>query len=240
MYTFRTRVRYSEIDANGHITLGSIINYLQDCTTFHSEDLGVGICYLDQHHRMWVLLSWQIIVEKAPEFAENITIGTQAYDFKGPTGCRNIFIMDEAGNYLVKANSVFCLVDTDTGKPIRVEPEFVECYGSAEPLEMDYASRKISIPKDGVKEEAFEVQIYHLDTNQHVNNEQYVQMAQRYLPMEFPIYQMRAEYRMQARLGDEIVPVIGRVENGYVVSLQDEQGKAFCVVEFLSRDKGKK
>ena len=39
MYTFHSRVRYSEIDADGHITLDNIINYMQDCSTFHSEDL---------------------------------------------------------------------------------------------------------------------------------------------------------------------------------------------------------
>ena len=45
MYTFESRVRYSEVDHTELITLPAIINYFQDCSTFQSEDLGVGIDY---------------------------------------------------------------------------------------------------------------------------------------------------------------------------------------------------
>lgn len=43
MYTFNSRVRYSEVDSNARLTLDGIINYMQDCTNFQSEDLGVGL-----------------------------------------------------------------------------------------------------------------------------------------------------------------------------------------------------
>ena len=34
MYKFKSRVRYSETDETGCISLDAIINYLQDCTNF--------------------------------------------------------------------------------------------------------------------------------------------------------------------------------------------------------------
>lgn len=43
MYTFDSRVRYSETDENGNLSLESLIDYMQDCTNFQSEDLGVGL-----------------------------------------------------------------------------------------------------------------------------------------------------------------------------------------------------
>ena len=125
MYTFHSRVRYSEIDADGHITLDNIINYMQDCSTFHSEDLGIGIQYLKKNHQVWMLSAWQIVIEQLPKFAQEITIGTQAYDFSNVFGYRNFAIMDETGAYLVKANSIWCLTDTVTGRPMRIKPEFV-------------------------------------------------------------------------------------------------------------------
>ena len=42
MYTFDSRVRYSETAEDGRISLNAIIDYMQDCTNFQSEDLGVG------------------------------------------------------------------------------------------------------------------------------------------------------------------------------------------------------
>ena len=236
MYTFHSRVRYSEIDANGHIALDSIINYMQDCSTFHSEDLGVGIEYLKQNHRVWMLSAWQIVIEQPPQFGQEITIGTQAYDFTNVFGYRNFAIMDEKGVYLVKANSIWCLADTVTGRPMRIKPEFVACYGSAKPLEMDYADRKIIIPHNGQKQNPIQVQYHHLDTNQHVTNGQYVKMALQYLPEDFSVYQMRAEYRQQAKLGDIILPVVCSVQRGFVVVLENEDGKPFSIVELLSKD----
>ena len=42
MYTFTSRVRFSETDENGKLSLAGIMNYLQDCSVFHSEDVGNG------------------------------------------------------------------------------------------------------------------------------------------------------------------------------------------------------
>ena len=37
MYEFNSRVRYSEIDHHGTLTLPALINYFQDCSSFQSE-----------------------------------------------------------------------------------------------------------------------------------------------------------------------------------------------------------
>ena len=36
MYEMKSRVRYSEVGADRKLTLISLIDYLQDCATFHS------------------------------------------------------------------------------------------------------------------------------------------------------------------------------------------------------------
>ena len=64
MYSFDSRIRYSEVDSQGKITLTAILDYFQDCSTFHSEDLDVGLSYLAEKEIAWVLTSWQIEVNK--------------------------------------------------------------------------------------------------------------------------------------------------------------------------------
>ena len=73
MYTFDSRVRYSETDENGNLSLESLIDYMQDCTNFQSEDLGVGLEYHRQKNIMWVLNFWQIVIDEYPAMGENIT-----------------------------------------------------------------------------------------------------------------------------------------------------------------------
>ena len=48
MYTFDSRVRYSETDVNGTLSVTAAVNYFQDCSTFQSEDLGVGVLLADR------------------------------------------------------------------------------------------------------------------------------------------------------------------------------------------------
>ena len=51
MYTFDSRIRYSEIGEDGNLTLPGLINYFQDCSTFQSEDLGIGTTVLKEEKR---------------------------------------------------------------------------------------------------------------------------------------------------------------------------------------------
>ena len=50
MYQFDSRVRYSETDEQGRLSVTGILNYLQDCSTLQSEDIGLGIEYLKKSY----------------------------------------------------------------------------------------------------------------------------------------------------------------------------------------------
>ena len=66
MYQFDSRVRYSETDEQGRLSVTGILNYLQDCSTLQSEDIGLGIEYLKKTRHAWWLSSWQIIIDRYP------------------------------------------------------------------------------------------------------------------------------------------------------------------------------
>lgn len=235
MYTFESRIRYSETDSDGKLTMASLINYFQDCSTFHSEDLGLGVERLKEEHLVWVLSSWQIVVERYPRLCERVTVGTLPYDMKGFLGYRNFAMLDEGGNYIAKANSLWSLLNTDTGKPSVIPKDILEGYQLEEKLEMEYVPRKIAVPANGVTGEPLVVKKHHLDTNHHVNNQQFIQMAMDYLPDMFSIRQIRAEYKKQAFLDDVLIPTVAEEENRTVVVLGDETGKPSTIVEFVRK-----
>lgn len=235
MYAFDSRIRYSETDSEGKLTLNALLNYFQDCSTFHSEDVGLGLDYMKEIGQVWVLSSWQIVVERYPALGEKVRIVTLPYELRAFLGYRNFAMLDEQGRYVAKANSLWSLLDAGTGKPVAVNDAMKKGYGIDEKLEMDYAPRKITVPQGGVLSEPIVVKKHHLDTNHHVNNGQYVNIAMEYLPDDFVICQMRAEYKKQAFLDDVLYPYVVAVENGYVISLQDADGKPYVSVEFLQR-----
>lgn len=237
MYTFQSRIRYSEVGPDGSLTLESLLDYFQDASTFHSEDLGLGIGYLKEKNMVWVLSAWQIVVERYPRLCENVVIGTAPYEFKGFVGYRNFWMDTKEGERLAYANSIWSLMDTVKMTPARPPVEMLEGYRLAEKLPMDYAPRKIAVPDNGQNREALQVRPYHLDTNGHVNNGQYVRMAMDYVPAGWKIRQLRAEYKKQAVLNDRIMPVaaVNAEKTRYTVSLNGEDGKPYSIVEFTGQ-----
>lgn len=242
MYSFESRVRYSEVDVNQELTMTGIINYLQDCSTFQSEDLKLGIGYLQEHHRAWWLSSWQIVIERYPRLGEEIVISTWPYAFKGIYGYRNFTIQDSQGNYLVKANSVWFFFDTEAGRPVRVGPEDIRGYGTGdeEKLDMEYAGRKIVPPAVYQTMEKIHVMPHHIDTNHHVNNAQYVEMAREALPENIRIQELRVEYKNAAVLGDVLTPRVSREKNSWTVALVGEDGQTCAVVWMQAKEQEEK
>ena len=88
MYSFESRIRYSQTDLEGKITPEAILDYFQDSSIFHSEDLGVGVEYLKKEGLVWVLSAWQIDIVRFPKMGERVLVKTAPYDFKGFLGFR--------------------------------------------------------------------------------------------------------------------------------------------------------
>ena len=235
MYTWDSRVRFSEIGEDKKLTLDAILNYFQDSSTFHSEDLGNGMEVVESLKRVWVLSSWQIVVNEFPKIGEEIKLGTWPYDFNRFFGGRNFIMYGDDGRVLAYANSLWTYLNSENGRPARVDDQILELYKLEPKYDMEYADRKIALPEELTAQKSFAVEVYHLDTNHHVNNGQYVKMAGAYLPRDFEIAQMRAEYKKSAMLGNEIFPKTAVGDRTVTVSLEDESGNAYAVVEFLKR-----
>lgn len=236
MYSFRSRIRYSELAQNGRLSLDGIINYMQDAACFEAESLEIGIGSDFEKKYTWVLNYWKIVIMRYPKMAELMDIKTQACGFEKMFGYRNFMLTDENGGEIAKAFSIWTLIDKEKMRPVRVTQEIGEIYGEAEPILTGEMSRKVKPPEGGEKQDSFFVRDYHLDTNHHVNNGQYVKMACAYLPEGFDVGQLQAWYSRQALLGDEITPVVHEKEDGRMIVLQGEDKKPYAIVDFISYD----
>ena len=233
MYSFDSRIRYSEVDEYKYLTLNGIINYFQDCSTFHSEDIGLGFDFLESHNRAWVINSWQIVIDKYPKFGEKVIIGTWPYEFNGFIGYRNFVLLDENKQKLAYANSVWAYLDTETGKFAKAGEYELTRYVIEEKLDMDYAERKIKLSEEGTPLEPVAVREHQIDTNHHMNNEEYVKLAQDLTKMRQP-HELRVEYKKSALLGDMIYPRIIITDTEKTVVLADADGKPYAIVKTRS------
>ena len=131
MYGYDSRVRLSEVDQDRRMTLNAILNSFQDCSSFHSEDLGVGAAFVEQKKRMWVLSSWKIVIQRYPELAESIRVETSPYEFSKLTGRRNFRMLDGRGEMLACADSLWVYMDAVRKRPCRLEEDVAGLYDGA-------------------------------------------------------------------------------------------------------------
>lgn len=232
MYTFESRIRYSEADMMGKLPIPGILNYFQDCSVFQSEELGVGVRYLAEKKRAWVLNSWQLMINRLPKECELVRTTTWASGFQKFHGTRNFVMKDEEGQMVAYANSIWVYMDLDTGRPIKPSEDEIAVYQSEPPLEMDYQPRKIKMADTWRECKPVRVKPDWIDSNQHVNNNRYVKAAYNELPEGMDIHQVRVEYRKSAKLGDMLLPRIAKEEERVVVTLCDEEMKPYAVTEF--------
>lgn len=235
MYEFDSRVRYSEVNSKGQLTWLALMDYFQDCSVFHSEQVHLSVDYLAKRQIAWFLSSWQICVNSMPHLADKITIQTWSYGMKGFYGYRNFLLNDQAGERLAYANSVWVLVDTTTGRPVRVPQEVADCYGVEPQLPMECSPRKLAMPDACDIRESITVPSFFIDTNQHMNNSCYIQVALGFLPEDFKTDETRVEYRRAAVQGDVLIPRVSIEKKRVVVALCAEDEKPYAVVEFLQK-----
>lgn len=233
MYEYEVRIGYSQVDEEKKLTVPGLINLFQDCSTFQSEDLGIGLDYCRDNKVFWVVNSYHTEIKKLPSLCDRVSVFTYPARFSGFIGER-CFGLKEKDDIIVSCHSVWALLDTESFKPARMTEEMNEKYIPEEPLEMEKLPRKIKVPDGGNLGSAISVEPAFLDANHHVNNGKYVELAFSCLSRGKKIKRFRANYLAQAFLGDTIVPRITEGPAGEaIVSLENSEGSPYAVMEFV-------
>lgn len=232
MYTYEMNVGYSAMDESLRMTIPAILDCFQDAAIFEAQNSKITLDYLYNRQIAWLLGSWQIVLERRPKLNERIRITTSPYDFKGFLGYRNFALTGEDDSIIVKAASIWTLIDTNKLLPSKPTQELIDGYEMGERLDMNYAPRKIALLGDGVDVECFRVRKYQIDSNLHMNNVEYVKLAMETLPEDVSIKELRAEYKKAAHFGDEITAAVIAVENKHQVVLKASNKEIYAIVEF--------
>lgn len=161
MYTYEMNAGYSVMDESLCMTVPAILDCFQDAAIFESENGRINVEYLYSRHIAWILSSWQIVIDRRPRLNERIKIATAPYDFTNYVGFRNFSVWGEDGALIVRAASVWTLIDTEKLCPVRLTQELQEGYEFEPKLEMEYAPRKIALLGEAQVQDQFRVRKFH-------------------------------------------------------------------------------
>ena len=220
MYSLKYKVTTSTCDSEGRLKLYSALQMMQDCSEMWIDSEPGVKEYFAAQNMAQLLASRQVEIIRVPEYKEELTVTTSVYGMKPMFGFRNTYIYDAEGKPCYKTWSMGAFVDKANGKLKRVDDATIASMTLEPQLEMNYGDRRIILPREGGEaQEPYKVLRADIDYNKHMNNANYVRIAMELLPEGFEVKCLRVEYRVAAKLGDVLAPVVYNVEGRFIVAL---------------------
>ena len=238
MYEMIHKVRFGNIGYGGKLRLYELPRWMQDVSIEQSESLGVGMSYLAEKRLAWLVASWQIDIERLPEYYETVSVATWPYSFRHSLGYRNYLITTEGGETLVRANAIWIHTDLSTMTPASVSDDEAAAYGADRGFEqriqdMEYCPRKIKTDDCDMEIVGRQViERHYADMHNHFNNAIYVDIASDFLPEDREVSRIRVEYRLQLKVGETLIVRRCLTEDKALIVFSSEDDYTHAVLEF--------
>ncbi len=221
MYT----VSDEHADKNGVLKVATLMKWLNDIMEENANSYGAGADYHLRRNLAWVLAEYQIDIDCLPKVGEKVKVGTLPYSFKRMFGYRLYRVCDEVENPIVKGKGKFLLIDIKTKQMVRPAPELLAKFTDAKKEPESLAFPKWNADKEKqVTRETMEISEDMADANAHVNNAEYVRIAETVLQGYdlSNIEGIRVRYKKEVFPGDTVSVAAYTGESGLVVTFEKD------------------
>lgn len=225
-------VRYDDLAPDMKASTAAMMRYMQHTAIMQSDGIGHSLENLLAMERCWVMLTWDYEEYQRPKVGERIRVNTVAEGFGSCFGYRRFELFGETGELYAKAYTVWAFYDIVKSRPARITPEVAAAYGMENDEPLRIRPEKIVLPEDAIEVERFVVRPRDTDTNHHVNNVRYIEMAQDALPSGVTFSKVKVYYEHAAVAGDEAVTFCAQEGDGFVVAVKGTDGRTFATVSF--------
>lgn len=175
VYTCRIRLRAEHVDMDRRLRPTELMRLFQQCCIAHTEELGMGRAMTLDRGLLWVVVSERIVIDRMPEYDEEITLECtpgQTLHYFFP---RNLVVRDASGAAIVRAKAMWALIDEKTRQMADPSEKGIVIDGADE---ADDLAPVMSIPAPQPDGTFGCVAAYSMtDINGHVNNAAYLSLA---------------------------------------------------------------
>ncbi len=225
-------INYYQIDQNKEATPVSILHFLEDVATFHSESVGLGIDRLLEEGTAWILQRWLLKMERYPVLGEKITTETWPSRFEHFSATREFRMEDAEGRLIGWASSLWIYLNTAKKRPVRIPEQFGRAYGLDQNRSLQAPFERFQKMTEANSEINFHVRRSDIDTNGHVNNVRYVDWMLEGIPEDLirdhQLAELEVLYKKETLYGEDIVSeclLIGQNQPEYLHRITDENKK---------------
>ena len=183
IYSDKFKLKYYDIGKSNSLTLSSLIKFFGDMAGAHSSVCGYGLNDIPRTHISWILLDWKVKMFSHPKYNEELTINTWPRVIQKFYSYRDFEVFDSKNNLVAIASSKWIMINTETKKIEKITDTVVNAYGIEEKSVFEKPlDEKPKIPNNLKLNFTYTIQRRDIDTNDHVNNVNYIDYALETLP----------------------------------------------------------
>lgn len=196
----------------------ALFRLFQDVAIRHVEQLGMPREYTLKKNLIWVIAKQRAEIIRMPKYNETIKVSTWPSKTMHILFPRSYEIRDENNNIIVKATSIWALIDINTRKMVNPVDYGIDVkdvsYGRE--FSMPFSNR---IPFDLSEIGTIEAKYSLCDLNGHINNTSYLDIAENMIPISFlkehKLKLIDIKYIHEIPLGSSLPVKYGYVNNSY-------------------------
>ncbi|MCL2672891.1 MAG: thioesterase [Alphaproteobacteria bacterium] len=185
-FTFAHDIKNYECDRNRNLRLVSLFNILQDAADRAAEKINLGWTFCVENSCAWVGTGYEVEILRLPRINEPVSVTTWPSTLGKLSSSRDFVMAGADGRVLVRASSLWVLIDIDRKRP-RLLPGLLQ-EGMLAPdraIPTDFPKLPALDPADRTHSLETKAWFNEIDVNQHVNNAMYPLWASESLGGEF-------------------------------------------------------
>ena len=237
IYSEIFKVTLPDVGENNCLTNKGILRMLQEIACTHSATCGFGVNDTHSTGLGWIILNWKLKVFSRPIWNTKLKINTWSSSQSLLFFTRDFEVFDEDDNLIAIATSKWVLFDLKKGSLAKITDDFKAMYKEVDKHVFDTSTiGKLKEPENSQMVCEYTVQKRDIDTNHHVNNLIYLDLAYEVLPNDIffntDFKNVEIMYKHEAKLGDTLHLFYAENKDSTFITIKNiSNDKLHCIIK---------
>lgn len=237
IYSENFKVTLPDVGENNCLTNKGILRMLQEIACTHSATCGFGVNDTYSTGLGWIILNWKLKVFSRPVWNTKLKINTWSSSQSLLFFTRDFEIFDESNNLIAIATSKWVLFDLKKGLLTKITNDFKAMYKEVDKHVFDNpVIEKLKEPENSQMVCEYKVQRRDIDTNHHVNNLIYLDLAYEILPdyilSNTNFKNVEIMYKHEANFGETLHLFYAENNNSTFITIKNsDNDKIHCIIK---------
>lgn len=203
------KVKFYDTDFTSQAKLYTIINFMQETSEQHSNNIGIGYKDLIHEGLFWVVSRIKVNMKKYPQNMDNVIMETWPSGINKMFFKRNFRLMDEGGEEIGTFLAYYLLVDVNSKFPQRASRLKTEVKSIENRFKKDEKLEKIIMTENLIETMERSLTYNDIDLNLHANNSRYISWIEDFFSLEQyknqRITELQLNYIKEVKIEDVII-----------------------------------